>query len=108
MQAARQFAVPAEDKADERAVAKLFQDGRGFSTVMFWIAFFMCLFMVYALSSWLTKLMAMAGYSLGSALTFVLVLQRRRDDRRRAAAGSPTGSTSSTCWSACMRWRRCR
>jgi AAHS family benzoate transporter-like MFS transporter len=41
---------------------------------MFWIAFFMCLFMVYALSSWLTKLMAGAGYSLGSALTFVLVL----------------------------------
>ena len=52
----------------------LFQDGRGFSTVMFWIAFFMCLFMVYALSSWLTKLMAGAGYSLGSALTFVLTL----------------------------------
>ncbi|MCY1535639.1 MFS transporter, aromatic acid:H+ symporter (AAHS) family [compost metagenome] len=41
---------------------------------MFWIAFFMCLFMVYALSAWLTKLMASAGYSLGSALTFVLVL----------------------------------
>jgi AAHS family benzoate transporter-like MFS transporter len=41
---------------------------------MFWIAFFMCLFMVYALSSWLTKLMAGAGYSLGSALTMVLVL----------------------------------
>jgi AAHS family benzoate transporter-like MFS transporter len=41
---------------------------------MFWVAFFMCLFMVYALSSWLTKLMASAGYSLGSALTFVLVL----------------------------------
>jgi AAHS family benzoate transporter-like MFS transporter len=30
--------------------------------------------MIYALSSWLTKLMAGAGYSLGSALTFVLVL----------------------------------
>lgn len=34
----------------------------------------MCLFMVYALSSWLTKLMAGAGYSLGSALTFAQVL----------------------------------
>lgn len=41
---------------------------------MFWIVFFMCLFMVYALSSWLAKLMANAGYSLGSALTFVLIL----------------------------------
>lgn len=68
------FAVPAEDKADRAPVRHLFHEGRAFSTVMFWIAFFMCLFMVYALSSWLTKLMANAGYSLGSALTFVLVL----------------------------------
>ncbi len=68
------FAVPGEDKADSAPVHHLFHEGRGFSTVMFWIAFFMCLFMVYALSSWLTKLMAGAGYSLGSALTFVLTL----------------------------------
>jgi AAHS family benzoate transporter-like MFS transporter len=68
------FAVPTNDRAEGAPIGKLFQDGRGFSTVMFWIAFFMCLFMVYALSSWLTKLMASAGYSLGSALTFVLVL----------------------------------
>jgi predicted MFS family arabinose efflux permease len=34
----------------------------------------MCLFMIFALSSWLTKLMASAGHSLGSALTFVLVM----------------------------------
>jgi AAHS family benzoate transporter-like MFS transporter len=68
------FAVPAEDKAGSAPIRHLFQEGRGFSTIMFWVAFFMCLFMVYALSSWLTKLMAAAGYSLGSALTFVLVL----------------------------------
>jgi AAHS family benzoate transporter-like MFS transporter len=68
------FVVPAEDKADSAPIRHLFSQGRGFSTVMFWIAFFMCLFMIYALSSWLTKLMAGAGYSLGSALTFVLVL----------------------------------
>jgi AAHS family benzoate transporter-like MFS transporter len=68
------FALPAGDKAGSAPVRDLFQDGRGLSTVMFWVAFFMCLFMVYALSSWLTKLMASAGYSLGSALTFVLTL----------------------------------
>ena len=68
------FALPSEDQADNAPIRHLFQEGRGFSTVMFWITFFMCLFMVYALSSWLTKLMASAGYSLGSALTFVLVL----------------------------------
>ena len=64
----------ATDGTDTAPIKQLFNDGRGFSTVMFWLAFFMCLFMVYALSSWLTKLMAGAGYSLGSALTFVLVL----------------------------------
>jgi len=69
-----QFVVPVEDKVDSAPIRQLFAEGRGFSTVMFWIAFFTCLFMVYALSSWLTKLMAAAGFSLGSALTFVLVL----------------------------------
>ena len=73
MQEHEQFSVPAEDKADDAPVKHLFHEGRGFSTVMIWIAFFFGLFMVYALSSWLTKLMAIAGYSLGSALNFVLV-----------------------------------
>lgn len=68
------YTLPVADRAEGAPIGKLFQDGRGFSTIMFWIAFFMCLFMVYALSSWLTKLMASAGYSLGSALTLVLVL----------------------------------
>ena len=54
-------------------VKELFTEGRGFSTVMIWLAFMTGLFMVYALNSWLTKLMAMAGYSLGSALNFVIV-----------------------------------
>ena len=74
-QADDEFALPpASAKTMSVGVGRLFHDGRGLSTVMFWLAFFMCLFMVYALSSWLAKLMANAGYSLGSALTFVLVL----------------------------------
>ncbi|NML28867.1 MFS transporter [Zoogloea dura] len=72
--AADSFVLPAEDRSDKAPVHHLFSEGRGFSTVMLWVAFFMCLFMVYALSTWLTKLMASAGYSLGSALNFVLVL----------------------------------
>ncbi len=66
--------VPGKERAGGAPIRRLFDDGRGFSTAMFWVAFFMCLFMVYALSSWLAKLMAGAGYTLGSALTFVLVL----------------------------------
>jgi AAHS family benzoate transporter-like MFS transporter len=74
MQAHDEFALPAEDKATGAPVARLFQDGRGLSTVMFWIAFFTGLFMIYSLSTWLTKLMALSGYSLGSALSFVIAL----------------------------------
>lgn len=68
------IAVPAEDRPGNAPLFHVLREGRGPSTVMFWIACFMCLFMVYALSSWLTKLMASAGYSLGSALNFVLAL----------------------------------
>lgn len=73
-QADDRFDLPVTDRQASAPLSRLFQDGRGFSTVMLWVAFFMCLFMVYALSSWLAKLMANAGYSLGSALTFVLAL----------------------------------
>ncbi|WP_321804115.1 MFS transporter [Burkholderia sp. BCC1993] len=63
-----------QDREAGAPMAKLFQNGRGISTIMFWIAFFTGLFMIYALSTWLTKLMAMSGYSLGSALSFVISL----------------------------------
>lgn len=68
-----QFVVAAVDLQSKAPVLELFRQGRGFSTVMIWIAFFFGLFMVYALSTWLTKLLALAGYSLGSALNFVLI-----------------------------------
>lgn len=52
----------------------LFTEGRLVSTLMFWVSFFCCLLMVYALGSWLPKLMVKAGYELGSSLSFLLVL----------------------------------
>ncbi|MEX5287366.1 MFS transporter [Acinetobacter towneri] len=61
-------------KGDEAPVKALFQQGRTFSTFMFWIAFFMCLLMVYALGSWLPKLMIQAGYSLGASMIFLFAL----------------------------------
>ncbi|WP_422420401.1 MFS transporter [Pseudomonas sp. GZD-222] len=63
----------AVQNTQETPVRDLFKQGRGFSTVMIWTAFMTGLFMVYSLNSWLTKLMAMAGFSLGSALNFVIV-----------------------------------
>jgi MFS transporter, AAHS family, benzoate transport protein len=54
--------------------ANLFQEGRALSTLLFWVSFFMCLLMIYGLNTWLPKLMAQAGYALGSSLMFLLVL----------------------------------
>ena len=59
---------------DEAPLRALFQQGRMFSTLMFWVAFFMCLLMVYALGSWLPKLMIQAGYSLGASMLFLFAL----------------------------------
>ncbi|MEA1079907.1 MFS transporter [Marinobacter qingdaonensis] len=55
-------------------VLELFRGGRAMSTLMFWTAFFSCLLMVYALGSWLPKLMSAAGYALSSSLMFLMVL----------------------------------
>ncbi|PAU88799.1 MFS transporter [Pseudomonas sp. WN033] len=54
------------------SIGKIFQDGRAVSTVMLWVANFCGLFMLYALNTWLTKLMGALGYSLDSALNFLI------------------------------------
>lgn len=65
--------VSSAEKA-QAPVLELFRDGRMFSTLMFWTAFFCCLLMVYALGSWLPKLMSVAGYGLSSSLMFLMIL----------------------------------
>lgn len=61
-------------KAAGAPMLDLFLKGRAMGTFMIWLSFFCCLLMVYALGSWLPKLMATAGYSLGSSLSFLLML----------------------------------
>ncbi|WP_323985687.1 MFS transporter [Pseudomonas canadensis] len=68
------FFAPVSETNGDAPFRQTLSDGRRLSTVMFWLQCFMCLFMIYSLSSWLTKLMADAGYSGGSAMTFVLLL----------------------------------
>jgi len=63
-----------EVKGKSASVLELFREGRGVRTISIWVAFFCCLLMVYALGSWLPKLMANAGYSLGSSLSFLVAL----------------------------------
>ena len=66
--------VQADAKGAGVPMLDLVKDGRALGTLMIWVAFFCCLLMVYALGSWLPKLMATAGYSLGSSLSFLLAL----------------------------------
>ena len=80
-QAAPSYEPTANDQLTQRvakgttvSIAQLFQDGRKLNTFMLWLAFFCCLLMVYALSSWLPKLMTAAGYGLNSSLAFLLAL----------------------------------
>ncbi|WP_332847495.1 MFS transporter [Pseudomonas lactucae] len=63
-----------EAKGKGASVVELFSGGLAVRTVAMWVAFFCCLLMVFALSSWLPKLMANAGYSLGSSLSFLMAL----------------------------------
>jgi AAHS family benzoate transporter-like MFS transporter len=56
-------------------IVGLFKEKRALSTIMFWIAFFSCLLMVYGLNTWLPKLMMEAGYALNSSLGFLIALQ---------------------------------
>lgn len=63
-----------DSKVPDASISALFKEGRARGTMLFWVAFFMCLLMLYALGSWLPKLMMAAGYSLGSSLMFLLAL----------------------------------
>jgi MFS transporter, AAHS family, benzoate transport protein len=42
-------------------------------TLAFWVASFMGLMLIYGLSAWLPEVMRVAGYSVGSALSFLLL-----------------------------------
>ncbi len=55
------------------ALANLFSRGFLAATLLFWVATFLCLFMIYGLNTWLPQIMLEAGYPLGSALAFLLV-----------------------------------
>ena len=74
LKAGEQLEAAAAGKAKGGNVLDLFREGRALQTLMLWVAFFCCLLMVYALASWLSKLMTKAGYGLGSSLSFLLVL----------------------------------
>lgn len=68
-----QFYLP-KHHIEKGEYTDLFKNNRLLSTSMFWVSFFCCLLMVYAMTGWLPKLMMKAGFPLGSSLTFLMVL----------------------------------
>jgi len=70
--------VAAEERASEGtglgAVKTLFSGGYVLGTLAFSVASFMGLLLVYGLNQWLPTIMRDAGYALGAALAFLLVL----------------------------------
>ncbi|CAB3393557.1 MFS transporter [Kyrpidia spormannii] len=59
----------------KRSLSVIFSSGRwAAALVLFWLAYFMDLLMTYGLNTWLPQMMHQAGYSLGSSLAFMLIL----------------------------------
>lgn len=53
---------------------EIFRRGNGVNTVLIWVVFLMTMLLSYGLNTWLPTLMASAGYSLGSGLFNLVVL----------------------------------
>lgn len=71
--------VRAEEETSARSsrfsgISILFSGRYLVATILFWIITFFSLLLVYGLTTWLPQIMREAGYSLGSALSFLLVL----------------------------------
>lgn len=68
--------APADKQAaaDRRhSLANLFRGGEWTQTLLYWLASFGGLLLVYGVATWLPTLMRGEGYNLGSALTFVVL-----------------------------------
>jgi AAHS family benzoate transporter-like MFS transporter len=73
------LAEPAASTIEEQAgrrgrFAALFSRRRAWTTVLFCLTTFVSLLVLFGLYTWLPQLMRSAGYELGSALTFLIVL----------------------------------
>ncbi|GAA3582234.1 aromatic acid/H+ symport family MFS transporter [Amycolatopsis ultiminotia] len=77
---ATKFAVPLEQFAPEPAAQRrgglrgLFTASMRLTTLLFWIASFAGLLLVYGVNTWLPTMMRGSGYNLGSAISFLLVI----------------------------------
>jgi MFS transporter, AAHS family, benzoate transport protein len=63
------------DKRNEKPhLLAIFSEKRALSTIFIWIVYFMNMYMIFGLGTWLPKLMMIAGFGFGSGLLFLLTL----------------------------------
>jgi MFS transporter, AAHS family, benzoate transport protein len=63
-----------KQEKDYNSITSLLSKSNRKSTILFWLASFCGLFMIFGLGTWLPTIMMKSGYSIGSALSFLLVL----------------------------------
>ncbi|MGU3431963.1 MFS transporter [Actinomycetes bacterium M1A6_2h] len=66
--------VETKAASEDRGLRALFVSRRAFVTLSFWGMTLVCLLVLFGVATWLPALMRSAGYSLGSALSFLLIL----------------------------------
>ncbi|MHB1167449.1 MAG: MFS transporter [Carboxydocellales bacterium] len=66
------YVIPAQMRSENAPFATLFKNGLARNTVLFWIAYFMNMFTIFGMQTWLPKMMMLMGYPLGSSLWFLL------------------------------------
>lgn len=84
---AERFQIPMEELEKEQREENSIKNGKDMnsigsllskphrrSTILFWLASFCGLFLIFGLGTWLPTIMMKSGYSIGSALSFLLVL----------------------------------
>jgi AAHS family benzoate transporter-like MFS transporter len=73
-------------------IGRLFGPSSIRATLLFWVAFFMGLLLIYGLNTWLPQMMRSAGYPLASSLTLLLALNLA------AAVGSLVAGAAADRW----------
>jgi AAHS family benzoate transporter-like MFS transporter len=63
-----------DTKSTDRGIGALFAANRARVTLSFWVMTLLCLLVLFGVATWLPAVMRSAGYPLGAALSFLLVL----------------------------------
>lgn len=70
----RRVVAVEQPKEQSTPIVEIFRKGNALNTLLIWVVFLMTMLLSYGLNTWLPSLMTSAGYSLGSGLFNLVVL----------------------------------